>query len=418
MPLRFTLALVLTVACAVPEEPTQTPVQAATPPSDRPLESRNFLADRLAERPDLFGDLLERADHHRIKLELAIVVEGPGGPTLERYSMDAGPEYFYPASTVKTCAAVAALQELQRQRARGHDVDVDTPLRFHPLFEGETIEERDPSHVANGAITVAHDLAKVFLVSDNAAYNRLYELAGNAGVNRSMRAAGLRSTRILHRLSEFRSPEDQLRTPRVELLGRDGVLATVPERAGASPGTNAGMTGIVFGSAHTHGEGLIDGPMSFERKNYASLRDLQDLHVLLLQPGVPIPGRNPLGLDPGDAQRVADLMASTPGASLDPVYDAAEYPDEYSKFLLPGVLRVRRSDEVTVRDKVGRAYGFSVTNSEVIDRRTGRSYFLAATIYTNPNDVVGDGVYDYPRADRFMADLGEVISAYVFDERP
>lgn len=77
---------------------------------------------------------------------------------------------------------------------------------------------------------------------------------------------------------------------------------------------------------------------------------------------------------------------------------------------------MRGRDEIRILDKVGRAYGFSVTNSYVRDARTGRAFFLAATLYTNDNGVVGDGVYEYGRADRFLGDLGEAVGRAVFGE--
>ena len=67
-----------------------------------------------------------------------------------------------------------------------------------------------------------------------------------------------------------------------------------------------------------------------------------------------------------------------------------------------------------MRDKVGRAYGFSVTNGQIVDPVTGATLYVAATIYTNANGVVGDGVYEYGRADRFFADLGEVLGRAFF----
>ena len=371
----------------------------------------------LRGRPELFGDLLERADEHRIKVEVALVVDGPEGRTLARGGFDHGPDYFYPASSVKTCAVIAACQLLaELGAANDADVGLDTPLRFEPLFPGESVEERDPSHRANGLITAGHDMRKVMLVSDNAAYNRLYELAGPERIAASMAAAGLDRTRIVHRLSEFHPPEEQLMTPRVVLRppGRDPI--TIEERRWSAEG-NGEMSGLVLGVAHTAGGAVVDGPMDFDRKNFMALRDLLDMNVMLLDPGVHVPGR-PVGsrieLPDGDRARIAEAMAGTPGASDDPAYDRAAYPDDYSKFLLPGLERVDAKRGWVVRDKVGRAYGFSVTNGQIVDPATGATLYVAATIYTNANGVVGDGVYEYGRADRFFADLGEVLGRAFF----
>ena len=336
------------------------------------------------------------------------------------------PASFYP----RRLAVIAAFEQLSAPEAAGWQpgpaagapISRSTALRFHPLFDDDVLEVADPSHVDGGAITAGHEARKVLLVSDNAAYNRLYELAGNDGVNGSLRAAGLAHTRIFHRLAEFRAPEDQLRVPAIDLLDDRGrVIASLPSRTASSPGTNAFLDGVEFGRAHTLGTQLIEGPMSFDRKNFMPLEDLVDMNIMLLRPDLQPaldrlrggPARAGFGLSEVDRDFIREAMASTPGASADPRYDPSSYPDDYSKFLLPGLLRLRAAEELVVRDKVGRAYGFSITNSEVVDRRTGRSFFLAATLYTNPNGVVGDGVYDYGRADRFFADLGEVVGRAV-----
>lgn len=407
------------VTCAALASCASTPVRGGGPPED------GLLSGLLESRPDLFADLLADPDGHRIKIELVVVEGGADGWSLERHAYDRGPTYFYPASAVKTAAVIAAFERLSALTAAGWPVSPSTALRFHPLFEGEVLEQRDPSHLDGGTITAAHEARKVLLVSDNAAYNRLYELAGNDGVNGSLRSAGLTRSRILHRLSEFRSPADQLRAPAIDLLDGGGRLVLgLPERAAPSPGDLEGLDGLWIGRARAVRGEVVEGPMGFVHKNFMPLDELVDMNIMLLRPDL-IPAlagarggveRAGFDLSGEDRALLRDVMASTPGASPDPRYDPSDYPDDYSKFLLPGLLRLRDAGELVVRDKVGRAYGFSVTNSEVVDRRTGRSFFLAATVYTNPNGVVGDDRYDYGRADRFLADLGEVVGRAVLGD--
>lgn len=362
-----------------------------------------------------FGDVVERADEYRLKMELAIPVPDGDGQRLVRSSVDFGPDYFYPASSVKTCAVLAALEQLKRgEQFSGADLGLQTPMVFQPLFGGEHVEDKDPSHVARGTITVGHDLRKVFLVSDNAAYNRLYELSGPRLIGEVLTGAGFPSARIVHRLSEFRSRTDQLRLPELEFRSGGDVLWSLPERYDALDVDNHGLTGISFGTAHTRGDEIVQGPMSFLHKNWMPLDELIDMNIAILAPEIAMKGRKGFDLSGPDRRAIALAMAQSPGESEDPVYDPESYPYEYSKFLAPGVLRLRSKDQITVRDKIGRAYGFSVTNSEVVDHVSGRRFFLAATIYLNPNGVVGDGVYDYDRADRFFADLGEAVAAEVF----
>lgn len=406
----------LLVACAGPAgDPGAEPASAAAGWTPAQVD----LGALLASGGEAFADVLERGAEHRLKIELALVDESVDPPRLVRSSLDLGPEYFYPASSVKTCAAIAAMVRMRELAAgTGEPVGPRSPLRYEPLFEGEVVMDRDPTHIDGGAITLAHEAAKVFLVSDNEAFNRLYEFAGVDEIRAQMRGAGLESCRVVHRLSEFRPRAEQLRLPAIEVLTDDAasVLLRIPERTDSAPDTNEGMDGIAFGSGHVRGSETVAGPMDFTHKNFMSLGDLMEMNVMLLRPDVRVEGGAGFRLHPDDRAEIRRRMAQTPGASVDPVYDATDHPDEESKFLAPGLWRLRERGDIEILDKVGRAYGFSITNSYVRDLRTGRAFFLAAVLYTNENDVVGDGVYEYGRADRFLADLGEAVGRAALGE--
>ena len=73
--------------------------------------------------------------------------------------------------------------------------------------------------------------------------------------------------------------------------------------------------------------------------------------------------------------------------------------------------RVIPAERLRVTNQVGLAYGFTVENAYVEDVETGRSFFLAGTLYTNANGVLNDGVYEYDTlALPFWADLGEALA--------
>jgi hypothetical protein len=104
-------------------------------------------------------------------------------------------------------------------------------------------------------------------------------------------------------------------------------------------------------------------------------------------------------------------MGELPRESANPVYPESEFPDGFTKFLLPGLRRLVPADRLRVYGKTGRAYGFTVENSYVVDERTGRSFFLTAALYTNPNQTLNDDDYAYEElADPFFADLAEVAA--------
>ena len=77
---------------------------------------------------------LENAAGHRIQVLWSEVVPGPDGPRLSRRSYRLGAEYFYPASTIKLCAALAVLEWLHEQKDPSAP-NLTTPFRIHPLTD-------------------------------------------------------------------------------------------------------------------------------------------------------------------------------------------------------------------------------------------------------------------------------------------
>lgn len=359
------------------------------------------------------------AEKHRLQIVVGTIEPGEDGqrPVLRQRTFRAGAEYFYPASTVKLFAAVAALERLgELQRETGLEIDLDTPLVYHPLFEGETLEEADESNLDNGAITVRHDVRKLFLVSDNQAYNRLYELIGQDGLAASLARAGLPDARVVHRLSEARTAEENLRSPRIDFVAGDRVVFTLPERQAEPPSPGPLPARIEVGSAYLSGGEKIEGPMDFTPKNHVSLVDLQRGLCAVLRPDVDCGGAG-YDLSSEDRAFLGEVMKELPRESSNPVYDPKDYPDDYVKFLLPGLQRV--TNGVKVYNKVGLAYGFTTENAYVVDRAGGlhRSFFLAATIYTNEDGVLNDDNYEYDEvAFPFLADLGEAVARWLWEE--
>lgn len=384
-----------------------------------PASQEGLVEDLLREYPDRFGAFLEDPEGFRLQLLYGKILEGEGQqPTrLERHGYRVDAEYFYPASTVKLAASLASLHLLEQLRSdQDLECDLDTPLRVHPLFPDEQLEELDPSNTETGKITIGHATRKICLVSDNKAYNWLYELVGHRELNEFLAEAGLVRTHLFHRLSEFRSVEDQRHTPRVELLGEDSrALHVMPERRSDLLRENRGMPGLSAGEAHMRAGQLIDEPLSFRHKNYMPLRDLQDMLVMVCRPDIDL-GMPGFQLEDRDREFLMQALGQLPRESDNPVYPRERYSDDWVKFFLEGARRVRPA--VRIYNKVGRAYGFSIENAYVVDEDSGQSFFLAAVVYTNPNAILNDGVYAYADlADPLFIDLGEVFARHAFGEK-
>lgn len=383
--------------------------------ADDSLASHAMPIDRVLASDSRFAGVVGRAAEHRLQVLLSWVRGSPElgarQPTLERSGYRVDAEYFYPASTVKLLASIGALEALGAMPDPAPAID--TPLRFLPIFPDQTIEDRDETNLAGGTITLAHEMRKIFLVSDNVAFNRLYDFVGQRELNELMWRAGLKDVRLSHRLSEGRTLEQNRRTRSIECLVPDAPPVVVPART-SPPELDlrlSNIPGLDIGEAYLAGDAKVEKPMNFSERSRITLVDLQNALVMLARPDIDLGPDHPgFALSWSHRRWLLNLMGEFPGDSINPVYDRKEFADDYVKFLLPGLLRVAPRNDWIIRNKVGQAYGFTIENAYVEHRPSGRACFVTATIYTNSDGVLNDNIYEYDQvAFPFMSDLGEMV---------
>jgi beta-lactamase class A len=110
-------------------------------------------------------------------------------PMMTTFSFNLDDErYFYPASTVKLPIAIFAWSGWRSKILKGLTAetmmltDSVRPSQF-PALVDSTSESGLPS--------IAHYIKKILLLSDNDAFNRLYELLGQDYINQKLAAKGL-----------------------------------------------------------------------------------------------------------------------------------------------------------------------------------------------------------------------------------
>ncbi|XAM00559.1 serine hydrolase [Phycisphaeraceae bacterium D3-23] len=381
----------------------------------------DWFAPVFADTHGRFGGVMDDPEAHRVQVLVSEVVEGEDGQaTLRRHGYRADAEYFYPASSIKIAACVAALLEVQRwQEELGLDADVDTPLAFHGA-DGSVLEH-DASNVVDGTVTVRHEIRKVCLVSDNPGFNRLFDLVGRDALNQTMWDAGLPSFRLRHQLIGGGPGErrgDPETTPRVELRTSGGGHTLPPRTAEIELPTQRPDDAYRFGEAYIAAGQRHDGPFDFTQRNEVALADLHDLLIMIARPDI---GLGKPGLPLTDAHRalLVEAMSQDPLTSANPVYPSPPHEPGFAQsWPLAGVQRVVDGGAVTETQKGGLAYGFVIENAYYVDETTGRSFFLTATIYHNPNATFNDDTYGYDFSRQFLTDLGEAVARRLWGPAP
>ena len=340
---------------------------------------------RLLESGTL-GPVMEDPKTHRVQVLYAPLSRGADGEvsiSKFRYRVDKN-EYFYPASTVKLPLAALALERLGT--LPGAD-------RTAVLLTGAASPEQSAvsyDALGGGALpTVARYVEKIALVSDNDAYNRLYEWLGPEAVEARMAALGYEGVRIRHRLSVSLTPEAMQRLNPVRLVAPGPRQWTWGPRQirPLSPGPV-----LPLGRGEQLGGQLIPGPKAFDEKNAFPLEaQLAFLQSLYFPETVPPTQR--LALPEKDRRWLLERFGQLAPRSGYEAYGAL--PEGYVKFLAFGGQAPTLPEDLVIFNKVGDAYGFLTDVAYFVERSTQTEFLLAATVYVNGNGIFNDDRYEY-----------------------
>lgn len=318
--------------------------------------------------------------------------------------------YFYPASTVKFPAAVLALEKLHELSIIG--LDKSTTMMTGQGRSPQTRVTQDSS-AASGLPAVEHYIKKIFLVSDNDAFNRLYEFLGQAWLNRKLYEKGYQQSRIIHRLSVsgFDLEGNRYTNP-VSFYKEDSLLYHQAQTYSAySPDLN--LKKELRGKGYLNSEDqLVEAPFDFRYKNFVSLQDLHNiLRAVMFPESVPLEAR--FKLKASDYPFLWKYLSMLPRESDYPAYPELADWDSYVKFFMFGDSKNPIPDSIRIFNKVGDAYGFLTDVAYIVDFENGTEFLLAANIHVNADGIFNDNQYEYDSIGfPVLARIGRLIYDY------
>jgi hypothetical protein len=311
--------------------------------------------------------------------------------------------YFYPASTVKLPVALLALEKLHRLNIEG--LDKHSSMITEAGYSGQSAVYNDPN-TADGKPAIAQYIKKILLVSDNDAYNRLYEFLGSEYINKALHEKGFSSAQILHRLNIFLSEDENRHTNPVKFFGtNDSLIYSKPLLFDEQDYLKRDDK---VGAGYINGGKQVDSPMDFSFKNRFALKDLHHVMLSLVFPQA-VSAAQRFDITEDDRLFVLKYMSQYPSESINPSYDSS-YHDSYVKFILYGAEQDSLPKNPRVFNKPGDAYGQLTDVAYVADIQNGVEFFVSATIYCNADGILNDDKYDYKSIGLpFMKNLGQLL---------
>lgn len=305
--------------------------------------------------------------------------------------------WFSIASVAKLPIALLACE---RFSAQGLDLDVQIGFSQSPIGGEWPADEPDFE-------SLRRSLTRIFTISENPPFNRLYDFLGVDAMHVRLRELGYPDARLISRMSA--PVRDNARTRAGELRSPAGeVLARFPERVGTLQPFPFGTA--LDGRGYIDAEGLlVQGPRDFSHANFIPLADALQMLRAIVDPAS-VPAGQRWAIAEPMRQQLLQIMAMLPRDSMDPRYDEAVHYDGYARFFLLGDAKARKPDALHLVGKAGEAYGFLSDVVHISEDGSPYELLLAANVHVNADGIYNDDVYEYEtRGYPFLAALGRAV---------
>ena len=376
-------------------------------------DTRNssVLTDILFSMENKYSSIVSNPDDHYLQIAYTQIDRNRDQKpifTLHTFNVN-NKKYFYPASTVKLPAAVLALDKLRRYESLSIDKDTKLTIASDKKWMSSIVND---SSSENGNATIAQFIKQIFVISDNDAFNRLYEFLGQDYFNQRMWDLGYSDIRVRHRLSTPLTSEQNKYTNSFSFFIKDKEMLNQPMQFSTLP-LSINSTKNLIGKSYIQNGELMDSPMNFSGKNFFNI---SEQHFFLQQIMFPrdINKDKKLYLTTEDYDFLYEWMSKLPRESAHPFYSNYDkYFDSYCKFFMFGDQNEKIPDHIRIYNKVGMAYGFLIDNAYIVDIKNNIEFFLTVSVYSNENQTLNDDQYGYDELTLpFLADFGEKVYNY------
>lgn len=371
-----------------------------------------FLKNLIESHPELFEHILNHPTHNEVQILYTQIDRDKNNvPHFKSYSYRLNANhYFYPASTVKLPTAIFALEKLNELHIP--DLTKDAAMITDSAFATQTKVKKD-STSKSGLPSIDNYIKKILLVSDNDAYNRLYEFVGREEINNKLKKYNLNGTRIIGRLAVGDTGVNTKHTNPIDFYQGDKLVYHKPPQYDAKdyPMHPENMLqGKGYLDRH---DKLVMEPFDFSHNNIYPLVDQQMVLKRLLFPET-FPVDQRYNLTNEQYKFIYHYMSMWPTESKYPTYNQPEYFPAYCKWLFYGgdSLAVINPN-IRIFNKIGDSYGYDIDNAYIVDFKTKTEFILSAVVQSNDDGIYNDNKYEYKTVCLpFMKNLGQLIYQY------
>lgn len=371
-------------------------------------QNKNLLDKIISENYQQLLPAIQNLEKYEIQIIYTKIEKDENGKKkLQTFSFNENSnKYFYPASTVKFPAAILALEKLNDLNISG--VNKFTHLSIDSVYENQTAFNKEFKDEC-GYPNIADYIKRIFLVSDNQAFNRLFDFLGQKEINQRLRKRGFDNTKILHRLEVTRTEELNKQNNPINFYDENNNIIYQQPAKFEGDEIELKLTDTKKGIGYYADGVLINEPKDFSQNNFFGLRDQHNLMIRIIFPEL-FDEMERFNLTEDDYKFLNKYMCMLPRESECPKYDSTEYYDGYVKFFMFGNTKEQIPTNIKIFSKSGLAYGYLIDNAFIKDVENNVEFFLSAVIHVNEDQIYNDDKYEYDEIGLpFLANLGKII---------
>jgi hypothetical protein len=320
-------------------------------------------------------------------------------------------EFFSPASMVKLPLSAMTLEKIGKLNVAG--MTRDSRFAEDSNYRCQRTVITDP--LAPDSIPrLSAAIREALIVSDNEAYNRMYEFLGQKAINDRLHELGYTTAKVTQRFTLCDSVANRY-TNGFSFF--DGSGKMVYRQASAFNPDNYPMAAEnpVIGKAYLNEYNRkINTGMDFTTKNFLPLKDIDDILKRIIFPQI-YPENKRFRLKPEELDFMRYNMAITPAESGFPAFKKKrDYWDALTNYLYYGSEEdAVLNPDIRIFNIVGQSFGFLSDCAYITDFRHGVEFSLSVTLYVNEDGVLNDGKYDYKELGfPFLKQLGRAMYEY------
>lgn len=372
----------------------------------------NLISDLLHTEPQHFGKILANPQKYRVQIIYTQIDRNiPNSVRLTTFTYRPQAEFYYPASLVKLPVAALVLEKIHQLAIP--QLNKETGMITEADYTCQTAQSRDNAS-PSGLPTIETYIKRVLIMSDNKAYNRLYEFLGQQHINQRLWAMSYHNAHVLRRLDPACDAEQNRYTNAIRFVDRQGNII-YKQAATFNKENYIQQIDLVSKKARVGKITRLDSgkvlrePMDFSEFNFIPLTDLHHMLISIILPEA-VPQFQRFQLNDDDYAFLRETLATLPRKSDISEYQG--YPDNIRKFLLLGN-STQLDKNIRIFNKVGLSYGFISDVAYILDETNHIEFFLSATLFANDDEVMNDNHYEYDTVGKpFMEHLGKLIYQY------